>query len=134
MNMRLLPPLLPLLVLTGVAPKLPGRECAASGSGHTFFGQSWANTCECVGASSSPGHPFPPQKPGDQCNWWTQPCTYCCASCDTANRSNFECLALDNVMQLPMLYDRWFGWTTAALSFKLTFSTHHSAIAFCRHD
>ena len=25
-----------------------------------------SNTCECAA--------FPPQKPGDQCNWWTKPC------------------------------------------------------------
>jgi hypothetical protein len=88
-------------------PPLPGVACrsdsgaVSSSEPWFFFGQSWSNTCECT--------EFPPQKPGDQCNWWTQPCGYCCRTCNVTNPSAFQCKSFDNVMMLPQLVDAKFG-------------------------
>ena len=62
----------------------PGTSCAASGKAYKFFAQSWANTCDCDGGA------FPPQKRGDQCNWWQKPCGYCCDQCPTTSGA-FTC-------------------------------------------
>lgn len=72
---------------------LPGKVCESEGVGTSFFAQSWSNTCECAS--------FPPQQPGDQCNWWTQPCGYCCQTCNASQPGAIKCKSFDNIMMLP---------------------------------
>jgi hypothetical protein len=87
------------LGLPSDAPPLPGKACASAGVGTTFFAQSWSNTCECAS--------FPAQKPGDQCNWWTKPCGYCCQTCNTSVPGAIKCKSFDNVMMLPVMTSRY---------------------------
>ena len=41
------------------------------------------------------------QQPGDQCNWWTQPCGYCCQTCNASQPGAIKCKSFDNIMMLP---------------------------------
>ena len=76
-------------------PLLHGKVCESKGVGTKFFAQSWSNTCECRG--------FPPQQRGDQCNWWTKPCGYCCQTCNASQPGAIQCKSFDNVMMLPVM-------------------------------
>jgi hypothetical protein len=94
-------PLGPVVAAVGPDPlsPLPGKVCQTEGVGHTFFAQSWSDTCEC--------NTYPKQQPGDQCNWWTQPCGYCCQTCNMSRPNAATCKTFDNVMMLPVMTSRY---------------------------